>query len=247
MSESHFDRSQAYFAAIAESYDRLQPVIAGPNYQAGLDFVLTLIPHEPEDAFVCVELGCGTAALTEGMLERFPAARCIAIDNELAMLEIARKKLAAQGGRAEVRLAEAATAELPECDLVLSSFMLHHVPPDDMPELLRRTATALSPSGCAIFLDTMQAGARWGRQIGAANDRLNRAHVQAAIASGRATQDEIDARWAFKRKMKQEGHDVEYRHSAQDILRVMAEEGFGDVGLVWRQFAATALIGFTRA
>ena len=63
MSESHFDETQAYFASIAESYDRLQPVVAGPAYQAGLDFVLKLIPHEPEDAFTCVELGCGTAAL----------------------------------------------------------------------------------------------------------------------------------------------------------------------------------------
>jgi len=45
--ESYFDDSQACFAAIAESYDRLQPVIAGPGYQAGLDFVLKLVPHEP--------------------------------------------------------------------------------------------------------------------------------------------------------------------------------------------------------
>lgn len=45
--ESYFDDSQAYFAAIAESYDRLQPVIAGPSYQAGLDFALKLVPHEP--------------------------------------------------------------------------------------------------------------------------------------------------------------------------------------------------------
>jgi hypothetical protein len=47
MSESDFDDRRAYFAAIAESYDRLQPVIAGPGYQAGLDFVLKLVPHEP--------------------------------------------------------------------------------------------------------------------------------------------------------------------------------------------------------
>jgi len=33
--ESYFDDSRAYFAAIAESCDRLQPVIAGSGYQAG--------------------------------------------------------------------------------------------------------------------------------------------------------------------------------------------------------------------
>ncbi len=241
----HEESRQSYFAAIAESYDRLQPVVAGPAYQAGLEFMVKLIPHEPEDAFTCVELGCGTAAPTAAVLARFPAARCIAIDNEPAMLEIARKKLGKYGNRAEIRAAEAATVGLPECDVVLSSFMLHHVPPADLPELLRRAAAALRPGGCAIVLDTMQAGPRWGEQIAALRGRLYRAHAQAAIASGQATQEEIDARWAFKRRMKQEGHDVEYRHSAEDILRAMAEEGFGDVGLVWRQFAVTALMGFT--
>jgi len=244
VSELDFDDREAYFAAIAETYDRLQPVIAGPGYRAGLDFVLRLIPHEPDDAFVCVELGCGTAVVTEAVLERFPAARCVAIDNEPAMLEIARKKLAAHGDRAEIWMAEAATAEVPDCDLVLSSFMLHHVPPGDLPVLLRRMAASLSPGGCAIILDTMQAGPRWGEQMGAASGRLYRAHVQAAIASGQATQAEIDARWAFKRKMKAEAKDVEYRHTAEGILEVMRAAGFEEVGLVWRMFASTILVGF---
>jgi ubiquinone/menaquinone biosynthesis C-methylase UbiE len=246
MSESRFDDSQAYFAAIAEAYDCLQPVVAGPAYQAGLDFVIEVIPHEPDDAFTCVELGCGTAALTEAVLERFPAAECVAIDSEPAMLDIARRKLAAHGDRAEVRMAEAATAHLPKCDLVLSSFMLHHVPPDDLPELLRRTATALSSGGCAIFLDTMQAGPRWGECIGAVSGRLHRQHVEVAIAAGRATQEEIDARWAFKRKMKEEGRDVEHRHSAEDLLAAMSAAGFEETGLVWRQVATTIVMGFLR-
>ncbi len=247
MSESHFDDRQAYFAAIAESYDRLQPVVAGPGYQAGLDFMLELTPREPSDAFVCVELGCGTAALTERVLERFAPARCIAVDNEPAMLEIARKKLAGYGDRAEVHMAEAATVGLPECDVVLSSFMLHHVPPDDLPVLLGRVAAALSPGGCAIVLDTMQAGPRWGEQIGAASRRLYRAHVQAAIASGTTTQEEIDARWAFKRRMKEEGRDVEYRHAAEDIMTAMFGAGFDEAGLVWRQFAFAIVMAFMRS
>ncbi len=244
MSESDFDDGQAYFAAIAETYDRLQPVIAGPDYRAGLDFVLDLVPREPADAFTAVELGCGTAALTEAVLERFPAARCIAIDNEPAMLEIARKKLAAHGDRVEIRMAGAATAEVPDCDLVLSSFMLHHVPPGDLPVLLRRVVASLSPGGCAVILDAMQAGPRWGEQTRAVSGRLRRAHVQAAIASGRATQAEIDARWAFKRKMKGDGKDVEYRHAAEDVLGVMRAAGFEEVGLVWRMLASTILVGF---
>jgi ubiquinone/menaquinone biosynthesis C-methylase UbiE len=242
MSRSDFDETQAYFAVIAESYDRLQPVIVGPAYRAGIDFMVKLIPHEPEDAFTCVELGCGTAALTAAVLERFPAARCIAIDNEPAMLEIAREKLAAHAEQADVRMAEAATVEMPECDVVLSSFMLHHVPPAQVDLLFRRMNQALNPGGCFVVLDMMQAGPRWGDQIGAVSGRLLRAHVQAAIASGEVTQEEIDARWEFKRKMKEEGGDVEYRHSAEDIMAAMTAAGFEEVGLVWRWCSATIII-----
>ena len=41
------DTDSDYFATTVQTYDRLQPVIAGPGYQAGLDFVLKLVPHEP--------------------------------------------------------------------------------------------------------------------------------------------------------------------------------------------------------
>ena len=244
MSESDFDDSQAYFAAIAETYDRLQPVIAGPEYRAGLDFVLDLVPREPADAFTAVELGCGTAELTRRVLDRFPAAGCIAIDNEPAMLEIARKKLAAHGDRVEIRIAEAATAEVPDCDLLLSSFMFHHVPPDSLLAVLSRIAGALSPSGCLVILDTMRVGPRWSERVAAASRRLYQRHVAAAIAAGQTTQAEIDARWAFKRKMKAEGKDVEYRHAAEDILGFMRAAGFEEVGLVWRMLASTILVGF---
>jgi trans-aconitate methyltransferase len=247
VSEPSFDDSRAYFAAIAESYDRLQPVIAGPSYQAGLAFVLDLVPREPDDAFAAVELGCGTAELTRRVLDRFPHASAVAIDSEPAMVEIARNKLAAYGDRAHVREADAGAVQIPRCDLLLSSFMFHHVPPDTLHAVLSRIAGALSPSGCLVILDTMRVGPRWSGRVAAASRRLYQRHVAAAIAAGQTTQAEIDARWAFKRKMKDEGKDVEYRHSAERLLEAMHEAGFDEAGLVWRMFASTILVGFLPA
>ena len=66
------DGEDSYFASVAESYDRLQPIVAGPSYEAGLSFVLEFLPHSADDAFTCVELGCGTATLTDRVLARFP-------------------------------------------------------------------------------------------------------------------------------------------------------------------------------
>jgi len=244
MSESDFDDTQAYFAAIAESYDRLQPVVAGPGYQAGLDFVLKLVPHDEGEAFTAVELGCGTASLTAAILDRFPNARAVAVDSEPAMLEVARRKLARFGQRVEIRDDEATSCKLPACDLVLSAFMFHHIAPEHVAGTMQRIVGALASGGCLILLDTMQAGPRWSQRVGAQSRRLYEDHVAAAIAGDRATQEEIDARWAFKRRMKAAGKDVEYRHCAEDILRAMQVSGFSEAGLVWRLFAHTLLMAF---
>lgn len=234
-----------YFASVAESYDRLQPVIAGPSYEAGLGFVLDFLPREAGNAFTCVELGCGTATLTDRVLSRFPRATAVAVDSEPGMLEVARGKLEKHGPRAQVWEADVMGCEWPRCDIALSSFMFHHVPPERLEEVLKRIAQALTPGGCFLLLDQMAAGPDWGEQVGAQSRRLYRARVAAAIAAGVTTQEEMDARWEFKRRMKAEGKEVEYRHDAGVLLAAMQAVGFAEVGMVWRMFAATALVGFT--
>ena len=62
----------SYFAAVAEAYDRLQPIIAGPSYGQGLERIVDLVPFDPADVFDFVELGCGTAELSLRVLQRFP-------------------------------------------------------------------------------------------------------------------------------------------------------------------------------
>lgn len=233
-----------YFASVAETYDRLQPIVAGPSYRAGLDFVLDLVPHEDDDKFVCVELGCGTGVLTKMLLDRFPSARFHAVDGEPAMLAIARQKLAPYGNRATVAEVDILPYRPPECDVVVSSFVFHHIPPEKLPDTFRRIFGALRPGGCFILLDQMTVGPAWGKRVGQQGRRLLSQHVAEAVSAGLATQDEVDARLAFKRKMKEDGNDVEYRHRAEDILAAMAESGFREAGVVWRHFASTILFAF---
>jgi hypothetical protein len=44
--------------------------------------------------------------------------------------------------------------------------------------------------------------------------------------------------------MKAEGKDIEYKHSADDFITTMTHVGFTEVGIIWRMFADTILIGF---
>ena len=235
----------AYFSQVAASYDRLQPILAGPAYEAGMAAVLDLVPHGPGEAFRFVDLACGTATLTCQLLERFPHAEGVGIDGEPAMLEIARRKLAPFGRRAELREGDLTDCGLLCCDVVVSAFAFHHVSPDSMPDTLQRVACALGAGGCFILLDQFVYGPGWGEGIKEQTRRIRRDHSAAALQAGRATQEEVDARWEFKRRMKEAGRDVEYWHSVQDLCRAMLEAGFAEAGLLWCMHTVAVLMGFT--
>jgi len=238
------NENETYFASISDSYDRIQPIIAGPSYGFGLDMVVDLIPYDTGDIFQFVELGCGTAELSARILERFPQARGTCIDNEPVMLEIARKRFQPLSKRSEVREGDMTVYEIPICDVVFSAKAFHHVNPHKLNTMLSRIAEALRPGGCFILFDNMEVGQTGNTNIRRQKNIIDQQHVSQAIETGKVTQDEIDARWSFKRKMKAEGKDTEYRHRADDILKIMRGAGFVEAGRVWQMFADTVLVGF---
>jgi len=207
--------------------------------------IVELIPFGQDDAFEFVELGCGTAEPTMRVLQHFPQAKGTCIDSEPEMLALAERKLGSHEGRAQVQQADMTSCDIPACDVVCSAKAIHHVSPADLPTLFARIVHALKPDGCFILHDGMLVGPQWDAKLRGLSRRFRDRHVQNAIAAGQATQEEVDARWEFKRKMKAAGKDVEYRHTADGILADMAEAGFAEMGIVWRMFADTILMAFT--
>jgi len=241
--EEH-DNQQAYFARVAANYDRLQPIVAGPAYNSGLNMIVDLMPYGFNDSFQFIELGCGTAELTARILNRYPKANGIAIDNELEMLDIASKKIVKYGNRGQTILDDIACCNIPGCHVVVSSKAFHHLPPERLNDLFEKIAAALFDNGCFILLDHMLLGPFFGKNIRMQSQRIYTRNVASAIEAGKTTQKEIDDRWEFKRKMKADGKDVEYWHSADNILNTLAAVGFSEAGVVWRMFADTILVGF---
>ena len=230
------EEGDRYFAAVAESYDRLQPVLS-PPYEKGLKMIVDLIPFDPEETFEFVDLGCGTAEPAFRVLQHFPQANGTCIDSEPEMLPIASKKLAAFPSRAEVLQGDMTHCEIPGCDVVLSAKAVHHVPPDHLTALFARIRGALRPGGCFILYDAMSLGPSWGPASRQQVARFRRRHVQRAIDSGIATREEIERRRDYKRRMKAAGKDVEYEHDAEGLMRKMGQAGFDEVSVAWRMFA----------
>ncbi|MYA22463.1 MAG: class I SAM-dependent methyltransferase [Gemmatimonadetes bacterium] len=244
--DSSLPEWRSYFATIADSYDRLQPVLS-PPYSKGLDMLVDLIPFDADDTFEFVDLGCGTAGPTVRVLEHFRHATGTCIDSEPEMLALAKRKLTPYSDRIEVREADITSCDIQPCDLVVSAKTFHHLPPAGLSELFARTAGALRPGGCFVLYDAMSVGPRWGASVRQQASRFRQRHLQDAVASGVATQQEIDARVEYKRAMKAAGQDIEYEHSAENMIDAMIDAGFAEVAVVWRMFADTILLAFTPA
>ncbi len=109
-----------YFAEIAASYDRVQPVLS-PPYAAGIKMIVDLIPFGSDDPFKFVDLGCGTAEPTARVLAHFRRSEGCCIDSEPEMLRIAKRKLTPYGDRIEVREADITRCALRSCDVMFSA------------------------------------------------------------------------------------------------------------------------------
>jgi trans-aconitate 2-methyltransferase len=91
---------------------------------------------------VVYDLGCGPGNSTELLVQRFPGARVIGVDNSPAMLESARKRLP----EVQFELADVSTWRPAQAaDVIYSNATLQWVP--DHPTLIPRLFALLAPGG----------------------------------------------------------------------------------------------------
>ena len=175
-----------------------------------------------------LDLGAGTGALSEAILEKTATATVELVDLDEEMLAQARVRLKRFGERARYRR-QSFLGLLPECDAVAASLALHHVP--DMTEktqLYKRILKALAPGGVLVNADvTMPAGeprrsedyAKWAAHL-----------VSCGIGKDRAY--EHFREWA--------GEDTYFPLEME--LEAMTEAGF-DGTCAWQDIPNTLMIG----
>jgi trans-aconitate 2-methyltransferase len=121
----------------ARTYDR-----TSEPQQAWAGEVLARLAGIAPDARV-LDVGCGTARVTEALLELVPRGRVLAIDASAEMVALARERL---GDRAQVWCQDALELDLEEpVDAIFSTATLHWV--GDHDRLWVRLARALRPGG----------------------------------------------------------------------------------------------------
>ena len=139
-----------------ESYDRtIRRWI--PGYEEALRQAAREVAGVDPDRVL--DLGAGTGALSEAILERTRRATVELLDVDAEMLAQARVRLERFGPRARFR-EQSFLDPLPECDAVAASLALHHVPDAvGKAQLYKRIRAALAPGGVLVNADvTMPAG-----------------------------------------------------------------------------------------
>lgn len=131
------------------------------RYSAMLDALAALLP-EP---FVALDLASGPGTISRRILDRFPAARCIALDLDPVTLAMGEATLGDAGGRLRWVDADLMVADWRQklnedpLDAVLSSTALHWLPAEHLLRVYRELAEMIRPGGLFLNADNMRFGA----------------------------------------------------------------------------------------
>ncbi|MDE3259694.1 MAG: class I SAM-dependent methyltransferase [Gemmatimonadota bacterium] len=200
-----------------------------PGYEEGLNRIACEVAAI-RPALV-LDLGTGTGALAEAMLERESVGAVEAIDVDAEMLDRARIRLKRFGTR--VRFRECSfEAPLPACDAVAACLALHHIPLMERKRVLyKHIFRALRPGGVFVTADvTMTADPEEREQC----YRIWTAHL---VSRG------IDEKRAREHFEEWSSEDTYF--PVEDELAAMREAGF-DAKCAWRDPPNTLLVGHRR-
>jgi ubiquinone/menaquinone biosynthesis C-methylase UbiE len=106
-----------------------------------------------------LDVGCGTGRLLASLHQAWPGMRLTGLDLSTPYLVEARRLI---GRTARVKLIEGAAETLPfedeSLDLVVSSFLMHELPPEIRATVLTKMARVAKPDGIVVITDSMQKG-----------------------------------------------------------------------------------------
>jgi ubiquinone/menaquinone biosynthesis C-methylase UbiE len=136
-------------------YDPLTRLLGMPSAIARLLEQAQLAPGQR-----VLDLGCGTGATTLAAKRACAGIEIVGLDPDVKALERARAKAQRAGLEIEFRQGFGDTLPFPDAsfDRVLSSFMFHHLEPEQKPAVLREIARVLRPGGRLHLLDFGGAG-----------------------------------------------------------------------------------------
>ena len=135
------------FSARSREYDaHVRKVI--PRYEEMLDVLISCIGLDGRHKMRAIDLGCGTGAVSQRLLDAFPETELTCLDMTEEMMDVAKERLSDHGNVRYV-LSDLYHHEFDgPYDVVISSLALHHIVTDrDKKMIYGKIFEALVPGG----------------------------------------------------------------------------------------------------
>jgi tRNA (cmo5U34)-methyltransferase len=146
-------------AELAEEFDRAAEFIH-PHYLAVQDAILGLLETGKATRGLIVDAGGGSGRLAQRILELYPGARLLVVDQSEAFLAIAARRMAPFGDRGSLllaRLQDDWTGQLSEAPAaIVSMSAIHHLDPVEKRDCYARCYQALRPGGVLLNGDEVR-------------------------------------------------------------------------------------------
>lgn len=225
------------------SYDADMEIMH-PNRAKMVEIALDVLPFEAAAPLRALDLGVGTGFFSARFLERFPAARVVAVDGARAMLDLAGARFGAAAARVEFAVADfRALRDLAltpgAFDVVYSSFALHHLSRAEKTDVVRASLALLRPGGWFVNADIVVAESA---EIEARIQALRLAGI-VARARGR------DARFADLDATRRFIDDLQARDGDQPLplaedLALLRDAGVRGASVFWSELREAVCGGY---
>ena len=147
-----------------------------PLAEEQLAIMLRLVAASGRPIRRFLDLGCGDGVLGAAILGRHPESHGILVDFSAAMLEAARKRLAARAGSVRFVNADyalpswaAMVASGGPFDAIVSGYSIHHQPDVRKREIYGEIFGLLEPGGIFVHVEHVASASAW---VGSLNDEL---------------------------------------------------------------------------
>jgi tRNA (cmo5U34)-methyltransferase len=143
-----------------------------PLAREQIDVMLRLLAASGRPVERFLDLGCGDGILGAAVLEAFPKAHGVLADFSPAMLDAAKKRLAAHAARlrfVEIDYVQPDWVEVVNVggpfDAIVSGFSIHHQPDDRKRLIYRQVFDLLAPGGWFLHLEHVSSPTPWLSQV----------------------------------------------------------------------------------
>lgn len=213
-----------------------------PDREGRFDVILDAIAACCPDDLVALDAACGPGSFSHRLLARFPSARCVGVDADPALLEIARA--AGHGSQGRLTLVPAdLTADEPIAelqpgafDVVVTTSSTHYLNEAELQHVYRRFRNALRVGGILLNADELA--------VDADQPHLHTATRWAQARRDREADDAGIDDWAsWWRRLERKpalGSNAKLPPSAHEAA--LRTAGFHDVTTIWQHLDSRVLI-----